>query len=149
MATPPQASIIHQLTVRIATDKLTKFGKPKPQRRRFDALAVVKPYFSAYQGDLITFGIEIKVAKGDLKSDEKYIESLHFTDYYIFVISNNLIKTALEKLNNTNIGILNFSTGEVIKLPVIQKVSLANRLAVFCEFAARQNFSKANNFKIC
>ncbi len=82
MRTPPVYMSMDQFTVRIAREEVDRFGKPKPQRRRYDQLIVAKPHFKAYGGDILTFAVEIKISIADFKADKKYSEGLAHPDYF-------------------------------------------------------------------
>ncbi|SFC33444.1 hypothetical protein SAMN05421780_104296 [Flexibacter flexilis DSM 6793] len=134
MATPPAFSLYKEVTVRIDTDEITRFGKPKPQRRRFDAIALVKPHYKAYGDELFTIGIEIKVSKSDLTSDIKYTDYIGYANYNFFAVPTALVSAAREKLKNTKeFGIINIDFNEIVKMPEFQNVAVSNSEALFRE----------------
>lgn len=122
MTTPPVFSLHSEITVRIATNETTRFGKPKPQRRRFDAIALVKPFYSAYGNDLFTVGFEIKVNKNDLINDEKFKDYMGFTDFFFFVVPQFLVNEVINKsAENKCIGVIDIETKTIVKMPERQQ----------------------------
>lgn len=140
MATPPQWSIFKEVTVRIKTENKTKYGRPKPQRRRLDSVLLVKPHYKAYGNEIFTLGIEIKVSKSDLLSDEKFIEYLGYTDFLLFAVPENLVEYAVQKLKDfPTIGIISVGEKPVVsKYPDRQKVSPDHKSEVLQELLLKQ-----------
>ncbi len=118
MKTPPTAMFFTEVTVRIPTEEVTRFGKPKPQRRRFDAIALVKPHFKAYGDDLFALGIEVKVSKSDLSGDMKFTDYLAYCDYFAFAVPTELLAEARRKIHDRPaVGLINAHTGEWEVMP--------------------------------
>ena len=46
MKTPPTFKFYKEVTIRIDVGEKTRFGRPKPQRRRLDAVALCKPHYN-------------------------------------------------------------------------------------------------------
>lgn len=131
MSTPPLFKVFPEVTVRIETEEKTRFGKPKPQRRRFDALSLVKPFYKAYENDLFTVGFEIKVAKSDLTGDQKYLDYLGFTDFFFFAVPTFLVEQAKMKAEySKHIGVIDAEKGKIELLPERQQVTEGNMLKV-------------------
>lgn len=131
MRTPPLFKLFSEVTVRIETDEKTRFGKPKPQRRRFDAVALIKPYYSAFETDLLTAGFEIKVAKSDLTGDSKFLDYLGFTDFFFFAVPSSLVSLALAKAQiSKHIGVIDAEKATIELMPERQQVTEGNMLKV-------------------
>lgn len=136
MSTEPSFKVFKEVTVRIPTEEKTRFGKDKPQRRRFDAILLVKPYYKAWGGELFSIGIEIKVSKSDLKQDSKFQEYLEFTNYMFFAVPHELIELALEKCKDFDkVGVINLEDSSIVKMPTCQDVPVQNSEALLREIA--------------
>lgn len=143
MKTKPIAYLQKEVTIRVPNLEKTRFGKPKPQRRRFDLIAVVKPFYSAYGNDIFTVGIEIKVSKNDLDNDNKYLDYLGYTNYFFFAVPTELVPNALEKTqSNPLIGVVDATGNKIIKLPEIQKVCAQNSMELFRQLVCNFSFSQ-------
>lgn len=118
MSTPSETKVFKEVTVRIATEETTRFGKPKPQRRRFDAVMTIKQHYAAYGDELMTAGIEIRVSKSDLVNDSKFLEYLGWTEFFFFAVPSKLVEVALEKSEGCEqsnlIGVIDV---EIMKFP--------------------------------
>jgi hypothetical protein len=131
MKTPPLFKVYPEVTVRIETDEKTRFGKPKAQRRRFDAVALLKPHYKAYEDDLLTVGFEVKVAKSDLTGDLKFLDYLGFTDFFFFAVPSHLVGLAKKKAEiSKHIGVIDAERGTIELMPERQQVSEGNMLKV-------------------
>lgn len=129
--TPPTFKVYSEVTVRIETDQKTRWGTPKAQRRRFDAVALLKPHYKAYEDDLLTVGFEVKVAKSDLTGDSKFLDYLGFTDFFFFAVPSSLVSLALAKAQiSKHIGVINAEKGTIELMPERQQVSEGNMLKV-------------------
>ena len=136
MKTPPSFKCFTEVTIRLETGAVTRFGKPKPQRRRFDAVILVKPHYAAYGQELFSIGIEIKSSKSDLVGDSKFRDYLGFANYFIFAVPDFLVSEAMKKSENEiGIGVLNVSTGEFAKMPTYQDVSIENSESILRQIA--------------
>lgn len=149
MATPPTFKMYKEVTIRLKGDQQRdRFGKFKPQRRRFDAVGLVKPFYDAYGNDLFTVGFEIKVSKSDLVGDRKYMGYLGFTNYFFFVVTEEILADALKKIegdadNSSVIGLMVVSKNglEIKKMPTKQTPNAENEANLFREllFSDRHN----------
>ncbi|NME72809.1 hypothetical protein [Flammeovirga aprica] len=137
MSTPTETKSFKEVTVRIDTEEKTRFGKPKPQRRRFDAIMTIKPHYAAYGEELMTAGIEIKVSKHDLLNDDKFEEYIGWTDFFFFAVPHKLVESAMEKAESSEhsdlIGVLDVEKGEMVKVPVRQEVGVREKMEVYRE----------------
>lgn len=142
MATPPTVSLFKEVTVRIDTEELTRFGKPKPQRRRFDGIGLIKPHYKAYGEELMTVGFEIKVSKSDLLNDNKYTDYIGYCNYNYFVVTSALVDFAKQKLENDfkHFGIIDIEAKKIVSMCQFQQVEVANAEALFREIL----FNKSN-----
>jgi hypothetical protein len=153
MTTPPTFKLYQEVTIRLkGTQQRDRFGKFKPQRRRFDAVGLVKPFYEAYGNDLFTVGFEIKVSKSDLVGDKKYMDYLGFTNYFFFVVPEELMADALKKIdgdvnNGANIGLLVVSKQglEIKKMPKKQTPNAENEANLFREILFSDRHSNLNN----
>jgi hypothetical protein len=153
MSTAPTFKMYQEVTIRLkvsqkGTQQRDRFGKFKPQRRRFDAVGLVKPFYDAYGNDLFTVGFEIKVSKSDLVGDKKYMDYLGFTNYFFFVVTEEILADALKKIdgdvnNGANIGLIVVSKQglEIKKMPKKQTPNAENEANLFREllFSDRHN----------
>ncbi|QMW06390.1 hypothetical protein [Spirosoma foliorum] len=144
MSTKAQFNVEREVTIRIPTDQKTRFNRPKPQRRRFDAVAVVKPHYRAWGDELFTVGFEIKVTKSDLLADVKIADYLGYTDFMYLVVPTDLVMLANEKVANHTlmngdrlIGILNAQSGEVVCHPARQQLTAECQVELYRELAFR------------
>lgn len=135
MKTKPSFKFHKEVTIRIETSELTKFGKPKPQRRRFDAVLLVKPFYSAFGEDLFSIGLEIKSSKSDLWNDNKLFDYIGYTNYFFLVVPDNLVEDALQKAITTKIGVINATNGKIVRMPVLQQVSVENSESILRQIA--------------
>ncbi|ANQ52928.1 hypothetical protein MY04_05975 (plasmid) [Flammeovirga sp. MY04] len=137
MSTPPECHTYKEVTVRIPTEEKTRFGKLKPQRRRFDAIFTLKPYYSAYGDDLLTAGIEIKVSKSDLMGDDKYLDYLGWTNFFFFAVPSHLVEVAQQKIAESGykelLGIIDAETSEVVQWPERQEPTAENSMKLYRE----------------
>jgi hypothetical protein len=78
----------NEVTVRIETEQKTRRGAPKPQRRRFDMIALVYPMFT--QRTPLVIGVEIKVSRSDLMNDSKILDYLPYCHYLYIAVPTNL-----------------------------------------------------------
>ena len=106
------AKFVSEVTVRLPTEELTRRGKPKPQRRRMDLVAVVLPHIKIWQPLLI--GVEVKVSKSDLMGDNKISDYLNYCHLFYLAVPVDLVDLAKAKVANLNgVGILADSGGKV------------------------------------
>lgn len=157
MATPPTFKMYKEVTIRLkgdqkGTQQRDRFGKFKPQRRRFDGVGLVKPFYDAYGNDLFTVGFEIKVSKSDLVGDKKYMDYLGFTNYFFFVVPEQLLADALKKIegdadNSPMIGLMVVSKNglEIKKMPKKQTPNAENEANLFRELLFSDRHSNLNN----
>lgn len=141
MRTPPTATVYREVTVRVPTAETDRFGNLKPQRRRFDLMALVKPHYKAWGSELFALGIEIKVTKSDLVNDKKFVDYLAYCDYFAFCVPTNLVLEAKKKISaHPKIGILNGDTGAWEKLPDL------NAITDKCGFELYRQISEMRDF---
>lgn len=137
MATPPQFKIYNEVTIRIPTDDKTRFGKDKPQRRRFDSIAVIKPHYKAWGEEILTVGIEIKVSKSDLMNDKKLKEYLGYTNFFFVAVPAELVEDAKQKIgeDKDSIGIIGIqgNRADIIMLSNIKSVKTEHSQQLFQE----------------
>lgn len=127
MRTPPKTSIYSEVTIRIETGEKTRFDKPKPQRRRFDAIVLIKPHYKAYGNECLVVGVEIKVSEADLLQDKKYTDYLGYTDFMFFAVPAKLLDSALDKASqHDNIGVISTTSLTIHKMPTRQTVPQEN-----------------------
>lgn len=121
-----------ELTIRYETDELNRFGGSKPEHYRFDAVLFVQPgRDSLNQKQCFSVGIEIKGFESDLKQDEKISKYLGWTDFFFIGVPEELIQAAIEKsAMDDRIGVMEITTGKIWKMPVHQKISIENQLAI-------------------
>ncbi|WP_345375036.1 hypothetical protein [Algivirga pacifica] len=137
MKTPPTTQLHTEVTVRIPTGERTKFGKEKPQRRRFDLVGLVKPFYSAWGNELFTVGFEVKVSKSDLLQDEKYLDYLGYTDFFFFAVPTELVSETEQKISQTPIiqadyiGIYDVNQAAFVRLAERQELSPDNTEKLF------------------
>jgi hypothetical protein len=99
------AKFFTEVTVRIPTENLTRRGKPKPQRRRMDLVAVVLPHIKVWQPLLI--GVEVKVSKSDLMGDDKIADYLDYCHLFYVAVPVDLVNEAKAKIAKLNgVGLL-------------------------------------------
>lgn len=91
-----------EVTVRIATDELTRRGHPKPQRRRIDLLAIVQANYKAWQP--FTIGVEIKVDPYDLARDTKIEQYFEFCHYFFLAVPLDLTDAAQQRIKEDKPG---------------------------------------------
>lgn len=140
MKTPPKATFHREVTIRIATDEVTRFGKPKPQRRRFDLISLVKPHYKAWGEDLFSVGIEIKVSNSDLTRDSKYKDYLPYVDYFAFAVPTPLLPDARRKIgNNPRLGLINADTGHWAVIPELEITEPAKAAELYKQIAFSDN----------
>lgn len=136
MTTKPTFKVYKEVTVRLETEEKTRFGEPKPQRRRFDAVLLVKPFYSAFGNQLFSIGVEIKTSKLDLLKDAKFTDYLGFTNYMFFAVPEKLVQLTLQKCENfENIGVINIKNSVIVKMPTFQDVSVENSEALLRQIA--------------
>lgn len=135
MKTPPTFKCFKEVTVRIEVGNVTRYGKPKPQRRRFDVVILAKPHYAAYGDELLSIGIEIKSSKSDLRRDIKYGDYLGFTNYFFFATPDFLVAEALKKAELPTVGVINITSGVVVKMPNYQDVSTENSEKILRQIA--------------
>jgi hypothetical protein len=140
MATPPQSRHYPEVTVRIPTEEKTRFGKDKPQRRRFDVVILVKPYYRAWGEEIFTIGVEIKVSKSDLMNDAKISDYLGYTDYFFLCVPEDLLAMAVIKRDShPDIGILRV-TGhgcQLVVMPGKQQIEPVHGLQLYRELTLK------------
>ncbi len=85
-----------EVTVRLETDQRTRRGKPKPQRRRLDLVALVQPHYREWRPFVI--GVEIKVSEHDLAGDYKLYDYLHYCHLFYLAVPHYLYVAALAKI---------------------------------------------------
>lgn len=140
MSTPPKATFHREVTIRKVTDEVTRFGKPKPQRRRFDLISLVKPHYKAWGEDLFSVGIEIKVSKSDLSRDSKYKDYLPYVDYFAFAVPTQLLPDARRKIgSNPRLGLINADTGRWDVIPELKAAEPAQAAELYKQIAFCDN----------
>lgn len=106
------AKFVTEVTVRIPTEKTTRRGKPKPQRRRMDLVAVVLPHIKVWQPLLI--GVEVKVSKSDLMGDNKIADYLDYCHLFYLSIPSELLGYGVEKISSFDgVGLLVANNGNI------------------------------------
>lgn len=106
------AKFVTEVTVRLPTEELTRRGKPKPQRRRMDLVAVVLPHIKVWQPLLI--GVEVKVSKSDLMGDNKIADYLDYCHLFYLAVPSDLVAEAKAKIANLHgVGLLVNNGGKV------------------------------------
>lgn len=136
MRTPPTAKYHREVTVRIPSELKTRFDKPKPQRRRIDVVALVKPHYKAWGNELFSVGFEIKVSESDLKCDKKYTDYLGYSDYFLFAVPTGLVSAAKHKINgDPRIGLFDTESSEILVMPERQEVTDKNAFELYRQIA--------------
>lgn len=132
-----QTQFYREMTIRLPTTQKTRRGTPKPQNRRVDVVAVIKPNYHQYV--LHTCGIEIKVDEYDLARDKKMIDYPPYFNTFYLAVPRHLQQNAWQKLaikKLTGVGLLIVEEeGQVnlVKLGAVQAVPLQQNLAVWME----------------
>jgi len=128
-----QASFFREVTVRIPTDETTRWGKPKPQRRRIDLVTVIFPHIKQWVP--LICGIEIKVTHYDLMNDTKIGDYLGFCDLFFLAVPKVLGDKALKKVKavDNRVGVLVVSNQGINRVTINRypndlEPSLANKI---------------------
>jgi len=130
-----------ELCIRIPNRKTNRFGKPKPQNRYVDLLALVQAHYKIT--DPLIIGVEIKVAKSDLMNDKKIKDYLPYCHLFYLAVPHWMETLAYQKLKQdklTTVGLLLIDTAQnvtVAKLPTLTTVTMVHQKEVCTELLFR------------
>jgi hypothetical protein len=85
-----------ETTVRLPVEGLTRRGKRRLQRRRFDLVALCQIHYRSFVP--IAIGVEIKVDKHDLLGDQKLADYLNYVHMMYLAVPPELENDALDKM---------------------------------------------------
>lgn len=76
-----------------------------------------------YRGLNYSIGFECKVSLSDLMQDKKFVNYLGWTDFFFFVVTEDLVSMAVNKVASIpTVGVINGANGAIVKMPAMQTV---------------------------